>query len=148
MTKKKIFYLIGSLRNDQVRELELRILKSCPNIDIFLEWHGAGKHADDEFKSYHQGRGRTFREALKTDSAKNIFEFDKAHLDSCDGAIVVLPTGFSCALEAGYVAHSGKPIYGFYPAGEPDLRWDLMALFLTDIMYSEDELIGALSELG
>ena len=143
--KKKTFYLIGSLRNNYVRELELKLLANCPNIDVFAEWHGAGNEADDHFKAYHQGRGRSFREALKTDSARNIFEFDKAHLDSADGAIVILPTGFSCALEAGYVSHSGRPIHAIYPNGEPDQRWDIMVQFLTSISYNEQELIEKLN---
>lgn len=142
---KKTYYLIGSLRNDSLRDLEKKILANCPDVDIFLEWHGAGKHADDEFKAYHQGRGRTFREALKTDAARHIFEFDKAHLDSSDGAIVVLPTGFSCALEAGYMSGQGKPVYGLYPDGEPDMRWDLMIQFLDSIYYSDEELIDKLN---
>lgn len=133
-------YLIGSLRNNYVRELEQKLNNSYPDLEIFAEWHGAGKFADDEFKEYHKGKGRSYREALKSFAAKHIFEFDKYHLDRTEGAILLMPAGKSCMLEAGYVRGCGKPVFGFFSEGEPEERWEIMLQFLTSLSYTEEEL--------
>lgn len=142
---KTQLYLIGSLRNSYIPELEKAILKNCPGVEPFAEWHGAGKEADDAFKEYHTGLGRSFRDALKSPAAKHIFDFDKHHLDASDGAILVMPSGKSCHLEAGYCVGKGKPVYALYPDGEPEGRYDLMMQFLTEIFYSESELLEFLN---
>jgi hypothetical protein len=139
--KKKHYYIIGSLRNPYVPELEKSIIKNCPTVKPFAEWHGAGSEADDAFKEYHNGLGRSFREALLSPAARHIFEFDKHHLDRCDGAILLMPSGKSCHLEAGYMVGKGKPVLALYPDGEPEGRYDIMMQFLTEIFYSESELI-------
>lgn len=137
----KSLYLIGSLRNNYVRELELKLLKKFPDLEVFTEWHGAGERADDAFKEYHQGRGRSYREALGSYAARHIFEFDKAHLDRTAGAVLCMPAGKSCMLEAGYVIGCQKPVFGFFSKGEPDERWEIMLQFLTSLSYTEEELI-------
>lgn len=137
----KSLYLVGSLRSEYLRELENRLTKTLPDIEIFAEWHGAGKFADDEFKEYHKGKGRTYRESLQTYAAKHIFEFDKCHLDRTEGAILLMPAGKSCMLEAGYSIGKGKPVFGFFSEGEPDERWEIMLQFLTSLSYTEEELI-------
>ena len=144
-TKKKL-YIIGSLRNEYIPELDKAIRKECPNIDPFCEWYGAGKTADDSFKEYHKGIGRTYREALRSASGRHIFNFDKYHLDNSDGAILVFPAGKSCHLEAGYMVGTGKPVYALFPEGEPDDRFELMMQFLTEIFYSERELLDYLNK--
>lgn len=142
---KKHLYLIGSLRNPYIPELEKRIIKDCKNVAVFAEWYGAGERADDAFKDYHKGLGRTYIQALKSPAARHIFEFDKYHLDRCDGAILVMPCGKSCHLEAGYTIGKGKPVFCIYPDGEPEDRYELMMQFLDEIFYSENELIGYLN---
>lgn len=141
----KEFYLIGSLRDPYVPELEKRMLKDCPSVKPYCEWWGAGFEADDWFKAYNKGRGLSYREALMTDAARTIFEFDKKHLDRADGAVLVMPTGKSCHLEAGYMVGKGKPVYALFKDGEPEDRYELMMQFLDEIFYSENELIEYLN---
>lgn len=141
----KSYYLIGSLRNPYVPLLDAAIRQNCPGIEPFSDWFSAGQEADDEFKKYYTGRGLSYRDALKSYAAKHIFEFDKRHLDRCDGAILLMPSGKSCHLEAGYMVGKGKPVYALYPDGEPEGRYDLMMQFLTEIFYSESELLEYLN---
>lgn len=142
---KRHYYLIGSLRNPYIPELERKIDAECPDTKIFAEWYGAGSTADDSFKEYHKGKGLSYREALRSHAARHIFEFDKHHLDRCDGAILLMPSGKSCHLEAGYMVGKGKPVLALYPDGEPEDRYDLMMQFLTEIFYSESELLEYLN---
>lgn len=143
MTKTKL-YIIGSLRNTYIPILENAIRKNCPTVEPFAEWYGAGPEADDAFKEYNKGRGLSYREALRTDAARHIFDFDKHHLDDSDGAILVMPAGRSCHIEAGYTSKT-KPVYLLYPDGEPDDRYDIMVQFFKEIFYSEEELLEYLN---
>lgn len=138
---KKHYYLIGSLRNPYIPKLEASIRKSCPSVVPFADWYSAGERADDAFKEYHQGRGLSYRDAINGYAGRHIFEFDKSHLDRCDGAVLVMPSGKSCHLEAGYMVGRGKPVFALYPDGEPEDRYELMMQFLTEIFYSEGELL-------
>lgn len=142
---KTHLYIIGSLRNTYVPELEKAIRGNCPEVTPFAEWYSAGREADDAFKEYHRSKGLSYREALGSYSARHIFSFDKHHLDRCDGAILLMPSGKSCHLEAGYVTGRGKPVFALYPEGEPEDRYELMMQFLTEIFYSESELIEYLN---
>lgn len=145
MPTPKTYYLIGSLRNPYLPELEKKIIAGCPTTGVFCEWFSAGERADDAFKEYNQGRGLSYREALQTYAAKHIFDFDRYHLDRCDGAVLVFPAGKSCHLEAGYMVGKGKPVYALFPDGEPEDRYEIMMQFLTKIFYSADELIEYLN---
>lgn len=49
--------------------------------------------------------------AIDTDIAKAGFASDKKHLDDCDALVLVLPSGRSAHLEAGYAAGQGKRVY-------------------------------------
>lgn len=133
----KCYYLIGSLRNKEIPVIEKQLREK--GIDTFAEWHSAGPEADDWFKHYMDGRNLTYREALKTYAARHIFEFDKAHLDRCDGAILVMPAGKSAHLELGYMAGQGKPTWILFD--ETPERYDLMSQFANDIAFSVDELV-------
>ena len=133
---KRSIYIIGSLRNPDIPPIgnSLRAL----NIDAFDDWHGAGPEADDFWKSYEQGRGRSYSEALDGYAASHVFAFDKFHLDRCDMGLLVLPAGRSGHLELGYVAGSGKPT--FILSDDPD-RWDVMYKFATKVFFSKEEMI-------
>lgn len=130
-----MIYLIGSLRNPNVPEVANAIRKA--GIEVFDDWYAAGPEADDKWKEYELGRGRTYKEALNGLAARNTFNFDLRNLSRANGAVLVLPAGRSGHLELGYVIGSGKPAWILLD--NPD-RWDVMYQFAT-VCYSQEELI-------
>lgn len=115
-----IYYLIGSLRNPDIREIGNK-LRSLGH-EIFDDWHAAGPEADDHWKEYEIGKGNDYKAALQGHAAKHVFEFDLYHLNRADGGILVLPAGKSGHLELGYIIGQGKPGYVLFPNGEKELR--------------------------
>ena len=136
----KSIYLIGSLRNENVPIVGQSIRTA--GFEVFDEWYSAGKIADDSFKEYFQARGISYPEALKSYAAQHIFNFDKRHLDRCDGAILVCPAGRSGHLELGYMVGQGKPTYVLMDSDSD--RWDIMYSFVTGVYFDIDKLIEEL----
>ena len=136
----KSIYLIGSLRNPEIPSISdaLRI----QGYEVFDDWYAAGPEADDAWKAYSQARGEDYKTALNGHAAKHVFDFDKYHLDRCDGAVLVYPAGRSCGIEFGYVLGRGKP--GWVLLDSPD-RWDVMVQFATGWHFDIDGLIVALA---
>lgn len=135
-------YLIGSLRNENVPLLANRIREAIPSLEVFDDWYSPGPRTDDHWKEYEIGKGHTYAQALEGWAARHVFEFDKEHLDRCDGAVLCLPSGRSCHLEFGYMAGQGKRTYVLMDSPE---RWDVMYQFATGIAFSEEELMEMLS---
>lgn len=136
-------YLIGSLRNRSIIKLE-RELRDL-GYDAFGSWIAAGPEADDYWQSYANERGLSYKEALNDYSARHVFQFDKEHLDRCDGAVLVLPAGKSGHIELGYMAGLGKPCFILFDV-IPE-RYDVMYNFATDVCFSEKELFDCLNGL-
>lgn len=134
----KSFYLIGSLRNESIPDIGNKLRDQ--GFDVFDQWWGAGPEADDYFKKYADTLKLTYKEALQTYAAKHIFEFDKKHLDRCDGAILVMPGGKSAHLELGYMAGQGKKTYVLFD--EVPTRYDLMYQFCDGIFFDLTSLIS------
>lgn len=137
-------YLIGSLRNEEIRKLGKEI-RDGTQIDVFDDWHGAGPHADDEWKAYEQARGRSYRDALRGYAARQIFNFDKTHLDRCDAALLCMPAGKSGHLELGYAVGSGKLGFILFEEGKDD-RWDVMVQFATEVFFNKREMMEYFNE--
>jgi hypothetical protein len=83
---------------------------------------------------------------LSEPQVKKAFKEDKKWLDWCDTCILLVPSGRSAHLEAGYAKGCGKKLYifGEFPQGE----WDVM-YGLADGLYPFDHvlrLIGKLQE--
>lgn len=135
-----MIYLIGSLRNPEVPKITKQLRDA--GIDVFSEWYGAGERADDCFRDYHQALGRTYLDALKTDAAKTIFNFDKQHIDAADAVLLVSPAGRSGHLEFGYAIGRGKK--GYYLLDTPD-RWDIMMQFATFIATDLQEIVDEIT---
>jgi nucleoside 2-deoxyribosyltransferase len=136
----KSIYLIGSLRNPKVIDFGNRL--RAAGFDVFDDWCSPGPETDAFWMEYERSRGRTFAEALQGHHAKDVFRFDKSHLDRCDMAVMMLPTGKSGHLELGYTIGKGKP--GFILMdGEPE-RYDIMYQFATGIFMKEEDLLAAL----
>lgn len=151
MTKKrfkthKVIYLIGSLRNESV----LRAAAALRNeeTEVFENWYSAGPEADDYWRDYERSRGHTYQQALDNHSAKNVYAFDRFHLNRAHAGVLVLPAGRSGHLEAGWLAGQGKPVFVLLDSeGEPE-RLDVMNQFLYGIYHTVEDLHSALNQLN
>lgn len=133
-------YLIGSLRNPRIPEIGQKIRQL--GHEVFDDWFAGGPIADDSWRDYEKARGHTYAEALNGYAASHVFEFDKYHLDRCDGALLVLPAGRSGHLELGYMAGKDKKVYVLLDDPE---RWDVMYQFAWNgIFFSEEEMLSRL----
>lgn len=135
-----MIYIIGSLRNPRV--LEVGNSLRAAGLEAWDDWFAGGEQADDAWRDYEQGRGRSYAEALYAPAAQNIFQFDKRHIDRASSAVMVAPAGRSGHLELGYVLGSGKPGYILLDT-EPE-RWDVMYQFATGVFTSLEDLIAEL----
>jgi len=136
-----VIYLIGSLRNPAVPHVA-EAMRDC-GLDVFDAWWSAGPEADDCWQRHEHLRGHTFRQALQSPHAKNVFSFDHCYLDESDAAVLLAPAGKSAHLELGWMLGQGKPGYVLLD-GEPD-RFDVMYLFATGVFTDLDALIEELT---
>jgi len=134
-------YIIGSMKNPEVQRLSVKLRKL--GFDVFDDWISPGPETDDEWQKYEKTRGRSYKEALNGWHAKDVFEFDKRHLDLADIAVLLLPAGKSGHMEIGYMVGKGKKAYILFDK-EPD-RYDIMYRFATDVFFNEEELIEELT---
>lgn len=145
--KKKVVYIIGSLRNPDIPKLAIKIRKL--GFEGFDSWYSPGPEADEFWRKYEKIKGSTYKQALNDWAAKHIYEFDKYHIDRADVGILVMPAGKSGHLELGYMIGSGKKCFVLFDK-EPD-RWDIMYQFAQenagDVCFSVDELIKKLKKL-
>jgi hypothetical protein len=135
----KVLYLIGSLRNSRILELGNMLRVNYPDIEVFNDWYAAGPEADDFWKEYEQSRGRTYQEALAGHAAKNVFAFDKRHLDRCTHALLVLPAGKSGHMEVMYATY-GVGAKTAILLDPDDVRWDVMYQFVPTILNNDGEI--------
>ncbi len=134
-------YLIGSLRNPEVPLIANKLRDAGHS--VFDDWYAAGPEADDKWRDYEKLRGHSYSEALNGFAANHVFQFDKFHIDRCDTAVLVLPTGRSGHLELGYCLGAGKP--GYILHDDPE-RWDVMYRFATGIFTKFEQLASVLDE--
>ena len=136
----KSIYIIGSLRNPEIVNLENDIEKI--GIEPFGQWMAAGPIADDSWRDYAKARGWTYKQALNSYCAKHVFSFDAKHIERCDAAVLLMPAGRSGHLELGVVLGKGKP--GFILFDQEPERWDQMVQFATEIFFSRSEFLNYL----
>jgi nucleoside 2-deoxyribosyltransferase len=141
----KSIYLIGSLRNPEVPKLANQLREM--GFDVFDDWFSAGKFADDCLRLYEKQRGHGFGDALKSYSAKHVFDFDFKHINRCDIGLMYMPAGKSCHLELGYMIGQKKPGYILFE-GEPNDRIDVMYLFSTGVFFSKKDLFDELKSVN
>jgi hypothetical protein len=135
----KCLYLIGSLRNERIPKLAEKIRKENPDVEVFDEWYSAGPEADDYWKAHQKGKGLSYQEALAGYAARNVFSFDKRHLDRSTHAILVLPAGRSGHMEVMYAAY-GVGARTAILLDETDDRWDVMYQFIPTILHNDKEI--------
>jgi len=133
-------YLIGSLRNPKVPDIAIRLREE--GFDVFDDWYAAGPEADDYWQKYEKQRGHSYLEALEGFAANHVFQFDRAHLDTADAGVLVLPAGKSGHLELGYLIGQRKP--GFILFDKEPERWDVMYRFAHAVSFTVDELVADL----
>jgi hypothetical protein len=139
-----MIYLIGSMRNPEVPILANKL--RLKGFDIFDDWYSPGKNADDEWQAYEKQRGRTYKQALQGEHAKDVFDFDHRNLDLSDAAVLLLPAGKSAHLELGYIRGCRKPGFIYIPY-EPD-RFDVMYKFASDVVVNYEQLLEALHRIS
>lgn len=137
----KVVYLIGALAN-RLNIIDLANRIRSLGYDVFDEWVSPGEEADLKFDEYRKRRGLNYAEVLKTYAAKQIFNFDKSHLDRADIVVLVMPAGKSGHLELGYSAGKGKRT-AILMDKEPE-RIDIMHQFADEIFMTEEDLFLAL----
>lgn len=74
-----------------------------------------------------------FRAGLEHPRAKQGFSLDMASLALCDACVLVLPSGRSAHLEAGFAIGAGKPTAILLSTGEPELMYLMSAALCTSI---------------
>lgn len=131
-------YLIGSLRNEKIPKIAAGL--RAGGLEVFDDWYSAGPEADDYWKQYEQERGHDYKQALENYPAQHVFEFDRYHLNRCDGAVLALPAGKSGHLELGYARGLGHPVWILFDGKPADDRWDVMYRFANGVAYSVEEL--------
>lgn len=135
----KTLYLIGSLRNEKIPKLANRLRKENPDVEVFDEWYSAGPEADDYWKAHQKSKGLSYQEALEGYAAKNVFAFDKRHLDRSSHALLVLPAGKSGHMEIMYATY-GVGARTAILLDPKDVRWDVMYQFIPTILNNDDEV--------
>ena len=135
-----MIYLIGSLRNPQVPKIAQALREV--GYEVFDDWFAAGPEADDHWQAYENARGHGIVEALHGYAARNVYTFDRRHLDLSNAAVLVLPAGKSGHLELGYMLGCGKRGYVLFDK-EPE-RYDVMYQFASGVFTSFDGLVETL----
>jgi hypothetical protein len=135
----KVLYLIGSLRNERIPKLANLLRERHPDFEVFDEWYSAGPEADDSWKDHQQFKGLTYAEALEGHAARNVFAFDKRHLDRASHALLVLPAGKSGHMEVMYATYGVRARTAILLDPE-DVRWDVMYQFVPDILNNDEEV--------
>ena len=120
-------YILGSLQNPVVAQLanDLRNM----GVVVFDDWQASPPNADEFWREYSEKRGQNLFTALRSEAARNVFEFDKRHMDKSKMAIMVAPFGTSVSTEAGYMVGCGKPVICYMTQEQQKLRWDVMLQF-------------------
>jgi len=82
-----------------------------------------------------------FLEALKHPVSERGFGYDMDALRACDACVLLLPSGRSAHLEAGWAAGAGKRLVIFIPIyDEPELMYLMAAGVVTSLIALRDAL--------
>lgn len=136
-----VVYIIGSLRNPEIPKIANKIQEA--GHEAFADWFAAGPEADDKWRDYEKARGHNYLSALNGYAAKNVFEFDKRHIERSDAVILAAPAGKSGHLELGWAIGKGK--LGYYLLDNPE-RWDVMLQFCTMVTDQLEDIITDLNK--
>jgi len=136
--KKRVIYIIGSLRNPNVPVVANKLRALNKNWEVFDSWVSPGPRADEHLRIYAKNKGLSYKETLQDYAATHIFQFDKKHLMRATDIVLVMPAGKSGHLELGFGLGKGKRGYVLFDK-EP-LRVDIMYQFSTNLYFDFNEL--------
>jgi nucleoside 2-deoxyribosyltransferase len=143
--KRKI-YIAGSWSNaEEVKAMDL-ILRGAGH-EVFNFTDGSSHYALN-MQEFTDGGGEPKKmdqfDVMTFAPAMQVFESDKAGLDWADTVLLLLPSGRSAHLEAGYKVGQGGDLFivGDFPAGE----WDVMYQWANEI-YRKNEMTRLLKDL-
>jgi hypothetical protein len=94
---------------------------------------------DPEWRSW---TPKQFVEGLLDRRARDGFRNDMLALETAEMTILVLPSGNSAHLEAGFAARAGQRTAVYYPDGEPFVPELMYSMLGYHAAYGEDDLIG------
>lgn len=114
---------------------EVYDFRNPPNGDRGFSWAEIDEH-------WQFWRAKDYRKALKHPAAIRGFNNDFNGMLWADTCVLLLPSGRSAHLEAGYMAGQGKRVIVLTGDGEEP---ELMALLCTHICVSFDELLTVLA---
>ncbi len=135
-------YIASSWRQaDSVRELALVLREDGHEVYAFCE-DGAGHYSFD-MRDIPGGPAMTARQALDMPEAGLAFAADKGGLDWADTCVLLLPSGRSSHLEAGYTVGQGKELFILDHEQAPG-QWDVMYGFAQRVVDLVEELVEAL----
>lgn len=137
-----MIYLIGSLRNPAIPQIANAIREY--GYEVFDDWYAAGPEADDYWQRYENSRGHGIEAALSGYAARNVYTFDRRHLDLSNAAVLALPAGKSGHLELGYMIGCGRPGYVLFDQ-EPE-RFDVMYQFASGVFTSFDKMMERITQ--
>ena len=141
---KRVIYLIGSLKNENIPVLANKLRKEFgPDVDVFDSWYYPSPDADEWLHKCCKERGLSYKETLQDWGAQHVFEFDKSHLNRATDVVLVMPAGKSGHLELGYSKGLSKRGFVYFENGSPE-KVDIMYLFADDLFFSYDELVAGL----
>ena len=141
----KEIYLATSYRNlnqsvvvDWLRDLGYRVY------DFKKAHHGADFRYDRYYPDWQDWSSSRFIDSLNDPVLLPFFKRDRDAIDRADGLVLLLPSGRSAHLEAGYAAGQGKPtfIYLLDYDDEPELMYGLV----TAVCDNSDDLSQALRQ--
>lgn len=140
-----MIYLAGSLSNPRIPEYH-KTLEHHFDGEVFSDWYAAGPEADDHWKAYEQSLGNDYISGLAGAAARNVYAFDKKHIDRAKYMVLALPAGKSGHLELGYFLGTGR--VGIIQLDDTDVRWDVMYQFASHITLNINETVDVLKGYG
>ena len=142
--KKRVIYVIGSLRNKNVPTIGNQLRAVNGEWEVFDSWYAPGPKADDYLRDYCKGKGLSYKETLHDYAATHVFEFDHFHIKRATDVVMIMPSGKSGHLELGVAIGKGKR--GYILFNQEPKRVDVMYQFATDIFFNFDELAEELKK--
>ena len=142
--KKRVIYVIGSLRSAKVPVIANKLRQANPDWEVFDSWYAPGRRADDYLRDYCKGKGLSYKETLQDWAATHIFAFDHKHILRATDVVMIMPAGKSGHLELGYAL--GKKKRGYILFDQTPKRVDIMYQFATDIFFNFEELVQELKK--
>jgi len=119
-------YVAGSFANaEKIRMIAHRLREAGLTCYVFCDKGEPTEALSRQLRQNYDTSLLKPNTALRMDTVRAIGKLNMTALDECDGAVVVLPSGKSAHMEAGYMIGKGRPvwIYGPMTRGEFDAMY-------------------------